>query len=82
MCVDTLCAARVCHYVCAYQVTPAQITVARQIKKFFTGKLDAAVTAYVAHYLFAGIMRATPPPFPGPQRRQMTLGLRFCLPIP
>lgn len=32
-------------------VTPAQITVARQIRKFFTGRLDAPVNSY--------------PPFPG-----------------
>ncbi|XP_010868801.1 radial spoke head protein 6 homolog A [Esox lucius] len=32
-------------------VTPAQITVARQIRKFFTGKLDAPIVSY--------------PPFPG-----------------
>ncbi|KAM9441344.1 radial spoke head protein 4 homolog A [Clarias gariepinus] len=33
------------------EVTPAQITVARQIRKFFTGRLDAPVVSY--------------PPFPG-----------------
>ncbi|KAM7012159.1 radial spoke head protein 4 homolog A [Tautogolabrus adspersus] len=32
-------------------VTPAQITIARQIRKFFTGKLDSSVVSY--------------PPFPG-----------------
>ncbi|XP_031572967.1 radial spoke head protein 4 homolog A-like [Actinia tenebrosa] len=32
-------------------VTPAQITIARQIKKFFTGRLDAPISSY--------------PPFPG-----------------
>lgn len=32
-------------------VTPQQITVARQIKKFFTGRLDASIVSY--------------PPFPG-----------------
>lgn len=32
-------------------VTPAQITVARQIRKFFTGRLDAPIVSY--------------PPFPG-----------------